>query len=339
MGKQANRTLTQAARPADEPIRWSLMQKLLRGLDFLFILRPTLFFPVWVVYAAGFAVAQWRHQNVWSWTFWEGTDFWLLGLTLTLLMGSAFILNQIIDIPIDRQNRKLFLLADGHVPLYLAYFEAIMLFFVSTWLAFRVDLAVGALFLVIYFVTGVGYSLPPFCWKDRPVAGLLANMFGAMLIFAAGFWATGQADWLAAVHGVPYMAAVGAVFLFTTLPDKPGDSQFGKETFAVRFGDVATIYSGAVLEILALASAAALRDPVMFFPALVSAPFFVYAAWRPRTANVVRAIKFPILLLAFAVCFYYPILLLLFVGTYALAKWYYWQRFGLHYPSLKVDES
>ncbi len=338
MAKQADRTLTPAVEPADKVMRWSLAQKLLRGLDYVFILRPTLFFPVWVVYAAGFIVAQWQTQGGWRWTVWGGSDFWLPGMALTLLMGSAFILNQIIDIPIDRQNRKLFLLADGHVPLHLAYFETGMLFFLAVWLAFRMDVGMGTLFLAIYFVTGIGYSVPPFSWKDRPVAGLLANMMGALLIFIAGYWAAGGVHIQAAVLALPYMAAVGAVFLLTTLPDKPGDGQFGKETFAVRFGDRPTIYLGAVLEILALVGAWLLRDPVIFFPALISAPFFIYAVRQPKAANVVRAIKFPIVLLTFAVCFYFPILLLLFGGTYAASKWYYWQRFGLHYPSLKVDE-
>ncbi len=333
MAKQMPPTMTDLAQPvARRWFGWSA-QRFLRWLDYLFILRPTLFFPVWTVFGAGLVVAYVRLGRP-PWTRWLSAEAALNGLALTLLMGSAFVLNQIVDIPTDRRNRKLFLLADGHVSLAVAVFEAAVLFLASLSMAFAAGLQSGVLFVVIYFVTAVGYSLRPFSWKDRPLAGLLANMLGASLIFTAGFTALSAPLAAALWKSLPYAAAVGAVFLYTTLPDEPGDREIGKRTFVVAFGPRWTIRAGTALEMLSGILAFALRDPVIFVPALAAAPFFLYASLRPRMENVVRAIKFPILFLALSVCYFFPPYIVLLVVTYLFSKWYYWQRFGLRYPSL-----
>ncbi len=313
-------------------------QRFVRLFDYLFVLRPTLFFPVWTVFAAGFFMARRGGSVAAAQSLSSGTGWvFIIAASLTALMGSVFVLNQIVDIHTDRVNNKLFLIANGYIRRRIAYLEAGLLCLLALGLAFGYSGAMGGLFVAILWVTGIFYSLPPFLWKDRPVAGLVANMLGAMLIFAAG-WAvvsTGlKGAWL---HSLPYALAVGAVYLFTTIPDKAGDERFKKLTFAVKYGDRCAIYWGTGFEVAALVTAVALHDPIILYPALLSAPFFLRAAWFRREKEVVQAIKFPILLLALAICVYWPFYLLVLLGTFYLSKWYYRRRFGLRYPSLNSD--
>jgi 1,4-dihydroxy-2-naphthoate octaprenyltransferase len=311
------------------------MNRIVKLFDYVFVLRPTLFYPVWTVYAAGYFA--FHHFSIGgkdgAATIVDGTALGLLGL-LTLLMGGVFILNQLCDVATDMRNHKLFLIAHRHISPLAAWIEMSLLCVIALATSFFYDAKIGGLFLAIFMLTGIFYSVAPFQWKDRPLLGLVANASGALLIFTAGWWSA-QVDWhLPILHALPYMLAVAAVYLYTTLLDVDGDAGTQKLTFGVRYGMRATIIVGCVLELGALAAAWWLNDPVIFYPALGAAPFFCWAMIRQRLSEVSRAIKFPILFLALAICVkawqYFFLLGLVFY----FSRWYYSRRFGLKYPNL-----
>lgn len=308
-----------------------MLRAILRCCDYLFILRPTLFFPVWTVFAAGFLAAIRFTSATYS------AQPWLSGLALTLLMGSAFIINQIADRDIDRENDKLFLIANGLVPVKQAVWQAAVLAAAALVLALSVNWALLLLFVAIFAVTGIGYSIAPFKWKDGALSGLVANALGGWLIFIAGWRATEAAPAPAALHALPYAAAVAAVYLYTTLLDVRGDQRFGKQTFAVRFGDRAALWSGTALLVAALITAAWLRDLLILVPVALALPLFAAAAWRQRAVDVSRAIKLPMLFLALGVSWHWPLFFLLILATFMAARVYYANRFNLKYPTFGAD--
>lgn len=309
--------------------------RLLRALDYAFILRPTLFFPVWIVFLAGHFRGKMlaAPYGISPAIALQQETLWLL-LALTGLMGSAFILNQIVDAPGDRENDKLFLIAHGHVAMRAAMLEAVFLAGISLFTAFIWSMQIGVLYLAIMFVTGVLYSVPPFVWKDRPLGGLLANCLGASLIFLAGWASSGQSPGSGFTGSVPYALAVGAVYLYTTLLDMRGDARFNKVTFAVRFGRRATILAGLLFVGGTAALGWRMQDAVIFYPALLALPFFCIATARPVRKDVVHAIKMPILFLAIVDCMLWPPFLLLLASVFFGSKFYYYHRFSLRYPTL-----
>lgn len=321
------------------------MKRFARLLDFFFVLRPTLFFPVWTVFAAGYFVHRGR-----TFALCDGLAGgnghvpdaippMLVALLLTLLMGGVFVLNQLHDVLTDRQNRKLFLIAHGHISPLAAKVEAFLLVGATIGTTGALGFAWAVHFSGLLVLTGVLYNYRPFAWKDRPWLGLLANTLGACLIFAVG-WRTGASArgeiLLLVVHAVPYAAAVAAVYLYTTLLDAEGDRLTGKTTFAVKYGLKTTTLAGAFLEMVSLAAAWWLQDKVMLYPAMLSAPIFVLAAVRRQEGDIHRAIKLPILFLAVAISFQVFEFLLLLLFVYFFSKWYYRYRFGIVYPSLAV---
>jgi 4-hydroxybenzoate polyprenyltransferase len=319
------------------------MKRFAQLFDYVFVLRPTLFFPVWTVFAAGCLVDRSSVDDALNGT--NGHDGMsvlfqspiLVAGLLTLLMGGVFVLNQLHDIETDRRNNKLFLIAHGHISQLAAQVESILLIVIALAAATVIQMELGALFFAIFLLTGLFYSCSPFRMKDRPWLGLAANSLGACLVFAAGLGATagsGKDFFAQALHSTPYMAAVGAVYLYTTLLDVEGDRLTDKITFGVKFGVTATTIAGAALVIVAVATAWWLDDMLMFYPALISMPFFVVAAVRKKIGDVQRAIKLPILFLAVAVCVEVIEYLLLLVFVYYFSKWYYLKRFGIEYPSL-----
>ncbi|MFQ5633056.1 MAG: UbiA family prenyltransferase [bacterium] len=317
----------------------ALLQKIAKACDYFFLLRPTLFFPVWTIYTAGYFTGQHFFGDMAIMDRSLG-KFWpvAIGAALTLLMGSVFIINQLIDAAIDRKNNKLFLIANGHISEKHAKIEAGLLAGIGLLTGFIHSVQTGVIFAAIFLITGVFYSMRPFKWKDRALRGLLLNALGALMIFCAG-WQSGTvliADvW---VYAIPYIAAVSGVYIYTTLLDIKGDSLYGKTTFAVDYGETITIYVGAALGVFALVSAWLLLDPLIFYPALFAAPLFLITSFRQTQRNADRAIKYPILFLALAISYKLPPFFVVIFVTYYFSKFYYFYRFGMRYPRFETEQ-
>lgn len=331
------------------------MKQILKAFDYIFVLRPTLFFPVWTIFLAGFFVqikfgvaASNSATGDAHVTYIGDADFIWVGLFLTFLMGAVFILNQIMDRRSDHKNMKLFLIAHGHISPKAAFIEATALIVAAVIFGFVVSRDfgisrnIGVLFLLIFLLTGIVYSFRPFRWKDKPILGLIANISGALLIFSSGWIIKGLPTQELLSHAFPYLCAVGAVYLYTTLPDAKGDTATQKVTFGVKYGFKTTIYLGFVLELLSLVTAYLLKDEIIFYPAFFSIPFFVWTLIKARMEDVFRAIKFPILILAATVAIKYKIevgsliYFYLLAGVYFVSKLYYKLRFGMDYPNLSA---
>ena len=154
-------------------------------------------------------------------------------------------------------------------------------------------------------------------------------------MFTAGWMTTETMSTAAAWHAIPYVSAVAAVYLLTTLLDSQGDAQNEKITFAVQFGKQATLILALIFEIMSLSIAYMIEDPVIFYPALFSAPLFFVPLFLDEIRHVERAIKYPILFLGLAVCVEWPSFIILLAITFYLSKGYYKFRFGIDYPSFE----
>lgn len=248
-------------------------------------------------------------------------------------MSSAIIINQFTDKRSDQKNHKLFLLADGLVSPKTAILEIVICTLLAFLFAMQKDMILMVLCLVLFFVTGIGYSLPPFLWKDKPIAGLFINMLGGLLTFLVGWQITATLNWYTLIIALPYIFAVGAVFLLTTIPDEAGDKLTGKITFAVRYNLRTTIRVALFFEITCLITAILLRDFVILFPALATFPFFVKLLFKDNLTSIIQAARFAILFLSIAVALFFPFYAFLMIGIFLLSKWYYRNRFQLNYPS------
>ena len=309
---------------------------LLQKCDYLFILRPTLFFPVWTVFAAGYFICERNQAQIDVSKAFHSMPL-IAGIAMTLMMGSAFIINQITDRDIDKENNKLFILADGYIALWKARIEAILLAGFSIFVAFGINLALGTFFVLTFLLTGILYSCRPFMWKDKALLGILANGLGAILIFSAGWCSGGPISLQGFLHAVPYGLAVSAVYLLTTLLDAKGDAHFGKLTFAVKYKKNKTLVAGTLFSFLTLGCALYLDDPLILYSALFSAPLFTIAVIRQQRQDIQRAIKFPILILALTICVLWPPFFVIIISTFYCAKLYYRQRFNINYPSFEAD--
>jgi 4-hydroxybenzoate polyprenyltransferase len=299
---------------------------MLRWLDYLFVIRPVLMPPVWTILLLG------HHRS--AVLSGESNLPGLILLLVTFLVGAVYLLNQIYDVESDRLNKKLFFLAEGHISKKNAIFEIVLLNLISIIPAFFISLQLGLLF-TLGFLFGFFYSVPPFSLKGKPIGGFLFNILAhGNLTFLAG-WLMNQAlSGKAILFSLPYMFAVGAVYLNTTIPDIEGDKRSGKITPAAKWGKERVVIFASILVFFATALSLFIKDIPFFIASALVFPFFLFSALTKKNNAIVLSTKLSILFLSIAAGFFYfwyfAILVLGFLGT----RYYYKARFKLDYPTL-----
>lgn len=307
--------------------------KLIAVFDYLFLLRPILFVPLWALVLAGY---YWAGAEGGTYRFaWLPPRKLLLSLlTYSLLMGSVYIANQVFDRDTDRLNKKLYLLAEGYVGLRSAWIEAFLLVLVS--LSLSLLFTPGyRLFLILSLGLGILYSAPPFKFKGRPFVDILSNGLGyGCFAFMTGWLTQGAFDKAHLVKSLPYVLAVAAVFINTTVPDIEGDKKTGNVTTGVFLGLRGTVLLALLAILGAVVSSVLLGDWLCLLASGVATPLFAWAAIRARVkpAMVAYQLGGGVLVLILGVLF--PWFLVLLLLTFAALWIYHKARFGLRYPAL-----
>lgn len=298
-------------------------------LDYLFVLRPILLVPAWTMLLAG----HYRAAGTTSMTWRLPPELWLMIALYSGLMGATYIVNQISDVETDRLNRKLFLVAEGYVSKPAIIAEAVLLFGLAIALGFlKYPSPVGWLALASG-VLGLLYSVPPFKLKAKPFLDMLANGIGyGGLAFATGWAAAGNPTAGMWTGSLPYVLAVSAVYLNTTLPDYASDKATGNVTTGVLLGGKATTWLALVLMTAAAALAWRLHDNLCLVAAACSLPLFLLAVATQRMRWVMLSYQCGALLLVALVGLIFPVFFVMLLVTYAALKYYHKWRFGMDYP-------
>jgi 4-hydroxybenzoate polyprenyltransferase len=300
---------------------------MIRYLDYFFVIRPVLMPPVWTILLLG------HHRS--AVLSGENNLPGLILILVTFLVGAVYLLNQIYDVESDKLNKKLFFLAEGYISKRNATFETILLNLISIIPSYLISLELGVLF-TFGFLFGLFYSVPPFSFKGKPSGGFLFNILAhGNLTFLAG-WLMNQAlSGKSILFSLPYMFAVGAVYLNTTIPDIEGDKRSGKITPAVKWGKVKVVIFASILVFFATVLSFFVKDVPFFIASALVFPFFLFGALTRKNNAIVLSTKLSILFLSIAAGFFYPwyfaVLILGFLGT----RLYYKARFHYDYPTLR----
>lgn len=153
--------------------------KLLILIDLFFVTRPLLLVPVW-----GFAVfGYWRFKGftltdlprVWSLIQYQEL-LWVAVFSLSVAV--VYVLNQVADIDVDRENSGKPLIASGVVSLKSAIAVSVLLSTVSIFLPLMFSRPVISVLSVLTIIIGTVYSFKPFYFSGRPFFDFLSNATG-----------------------------------------------------------------------------------------------------------------------------------------------------------------
>jgi len=318
--------------------RFKLPVKIVQPLDYLFIFRPTLFFPIWIITLAGYSIYFMTNDQL---TWWKVSVNWKVIMNfvfLTFAAGGTFILNQIRDIGTDQDNKKLFLISENHIKPGIARIIA----YVSMGLALIVfliqSLTLFILLAVFLIAWGYFYNFKPFVWKDKPWMGVWTNVFAGFVLFLIGWNFAGSMDQNALINVIPYLFAWGSIALLTTVPDMKGDAVHSKETFSVKYGIRTSVWVSTIWAITAFAVGMILDDPIITHAILISLPLYAILVFKMNVVWVLRTIRYSMFFLAMFICFEFPVFFVVILINFYLAKIYYISRFDLDYPTFRVEE-
>lgn len=257
--------------------------------------------------------------------------FWNSLISYSLLASAIYVFNQIFDIESDRRNKKLFLLPEGIISVSTAW----VCFSILVGVSFITGIFIGKDYLILWVMSagmGVLYSLPPLLLKGRPFLDLISNSFGYGLIaFLIGF-GTISRDGL--LHSLPYIFAIGAAFLHTTIPDIEGDRSMGEVTTGAFLGAFRTSLLAFILLLLAVFLSILLKDPFAGLISLISIPGFILAITKSSGERSKKAYRIGVYGLGLLIALRFPPLLLLGFLTLLTLRIYYRYRFNLSYPTL-----
>jgi 4-hydroxybenzoate polyprenyltransferase len=303
-----------------------------RPSDYAFLMRPAALVPLWIFYFAGFGLAAARSSMPGFPPFRLTLDAALGCIALTATLAGGYVINQISDRESDRANRKLYLLADGIVPVRNAWIALAVLWSLATALSalLPAEFAVATAGSALLCVT---YSLPPVHAKAGFPLDLVWNGVGfGVLAPIAGWAVVGRPGPGLVGPVVCYGAAVAGIIASTTIPDREGDSAAGHRTAAVALGDRRTSALALALVASAAAVGVATRDAPGALGALLSLPLLARAHRTGSREHRVAANQWAVAAFAAGVALrsVYPLALL---AAAALAsRSYYRRRFRLQYP-------
>jgi len=304
--------------------------------DYFFLIRPVPLAPIWIFMFAGYRIARMHFDGNLPFPCLDVPGkMWSSFVIYNLLVGAIYIINQIMDIETDKINRKLFLLADGYIPVWHAWVETILLVIVPGIIAYMYFPTAYLVVFVISLIMGVFYSVPPIAVKNRPIWDTFANAVGnGFLAFAAGWLSVYKFDPVMFRYGLPYILAAGAAFVCTTVPDIKGDLAIGKITTAGALGPASTMLFGILLLVGTITTGLFTKDWLIVSVAVISLPIYIYAWRKPTIKNILIAVRTSAPLLGILLGIMFPVLMAVAIGIVLSSKIYYKLRFNVTYPTI-----
>ncbi len=296
---------------------------ILRCADFLFFARPMLLLPAATM---GLLLATGEPS---------GAGLYLSVGAFSLLMGAAYVINQIYDRESDARNNKLgFFGKPSQISVAAAWLWYVTLCVVGVALMTPRRWA-GVIPAAVCVFAGWMYSAPPIRGKDRPILGAAINAF----TFAPLCWLMVHSggslpDLRDCVQIAAAFGAIAATHLLTTIPDIPGDAATGKRTWAVVWGAKSTLRAAITFLTISLIAAVAVRYYAFVITGVIAWPLFWRTLQRQDEKSIFLATKAPIATLTIIAAIYYPYYGLCCLFTVLLTRLYYENRWGVVYPKL-----
>ncbi|MGB9720424.1 MAG: UbiA family prenyltransferase [bacterium] len=295
--------------------------------DYVFLARPILLVPVWAFFLLGYFKAGGER-------FQFNNNFISSFFAYTALISILYILNQIADKRSDAINQKHLLIAEGIISQQSAHIEIAVLLVITIIFSFKLPLNI-IIIMIISFLFGVFYSFPPFKLKAIALADFLINGIGyGFLNFSLGWLTVARFSPQTIISSLPYVFAVSAIFVNTTVLDMEGDKKCKYLTTGVLLGKTNAARLALLLIIASIVSAIISVDYICLIPALISLPLFFLASQGGNTKYIQLSIRIGGPLLILIVGLVFPYFLLLSLLIFLFLRFYYKKNFGIKYPGL-----
>ncbi|MAA51233.1 MAG: hypothetical protein CMG76_01715 [Candidatus Marinimicrobia bacterium] len=317
-------------------------KKIVPLLDVIMITRLSYFFGVWAMVCIGMYLGDLINNSVDinSTTLSIPTSILFLGISF--ICASIFIVNQIYDLEVDEINNKAKII-DNFIS--IGFSKKILFFLLSTGflLIIFIDILVVFPMLLLYLICGILFTNQNFNFKQNMFMNFLFYIILALFLILSGLIYSRNDMNIISLFSLSlkfillFLLIYGAVVLAINILDQEGDRKSNRITIPQNIGIRFTSIIAFLMCLFSFFIGLLLEEPLSVVCSISSIPFFLYLIFRGKEKDVIRSIRYPILLINFYLFMIFPLLFYPIVITYYISKYYYWHRFSLHYPTLLVD--
>ena len=317
-------------------------KKIVPLLDVIMIARLSYFFGVWAMVCIGMYIGDLINNSVDinSTTLSIPTSILFLGISF--ICASIFIANQIYDLEVDKINNKAKII-DNFITIDFSKKILFFLLPIGFLLIIFIDFLVFLPMFLLYLICGMLFTNQNFNFKQNIFMNFLFYIALAFLLILSGLIYSRNDMSIISLFSLSlkfiflFLLIYGAVVLAINILDQEGDRQSNRITIPQNIGIRFTSIIAFLLCLFSFFIGLYLKEPLSVVCSISSIPFFLYLIFRGKEKDVIRSIRYPILLINFYLFMIYPLLFYPIVITYYISKYYYWHRFSLHYPTLLVD--
>ncbi|MCX7835736.1 MAG: UbiA family prenyltransferase [bacterium] len=299
-----------------------MSKTLLRLLDWIFVLRPTLLIPVCTVFLCGYSKGEPELSAI----------QWLVFTIGSISMGGAvYLFNTIYDQRSDEENDKNLFLVKGIFTEKTLFIYALILSMVGLALLLWIFQKHFLTVLLGFLFTGIFYNIPPFKLKDRVGTDAAVAMLGGGLTY----WCALRLSNAYPIETIiPYLFAFTGVSLWTQIPDIQGDKLAKKKTFAVHYGAKKTAIVGWIFILCSVLSSIITKEKIMLQASILTLIVSSKLIWNTDEFWAGLSSRFAIFILTLFIALEFPIYLFSLIIYYWVARIYYQIRFEIRYPTL-----
>lgn len=293
------------------------------SLDAVFFLKPVLLITVWTMVTAGISAYEGKHVEDLYWNTQLTWFSFLIFTGVTLISCSSAVKTK------NKESEKLILIL-----LILGLFIMLPAIWVDSMTSGEISrfFSVGA-WISLFYVTWRYYLNQ----QENLIAAdffMIVSLcaLSAFSLFMAG-WHIGGGSLVSGIFsGVPYVLGFVAVALFRPFVVK-AETVNSREFIE---GLLGVSIMSLMLLIVATTIGYMVGDPVISTAGAITVPFFLVATLFPRAEHIIRAFRYPILILAIFIGVRFPWLLVALFINFTFIRWYNYFRFGVVSPTLKV---
>lgn len=317
-------------------------KKIVPLLDVIMITRLSYFFGVWAMVCIGMYIGDLINDSIDinSTTLSIPTSILFLGISF--ICASIFIVNQIYDLEVDEINNKAKII-DNFIS--IDFSKKILFFLLPTGflLIIFIDILVVLPMVLLYLICGMLFTNQNFNFKQNMFMNFLFYIILALFLILSGLIYSRSDMTIISLFSLSlkfiflFLLIYGAVVLAINILDQEGDQKSNRITIPQNIGIRFTSIIAFLMCLFSFFIGLYLEEPLSVVSSISSIPFFLYLIFRGKEKDVIRSIRYPILLINFYLFMIFPLLFYPIVITYYISKYYYWHRFSLHYPTLLVD--
>ena len=307
-------------------------KKIVPYLDAFFIYNPTLFFTVWVMISMGMYIF---HNDTLLYPQWltSVVNFKIICLfiSLTFLIGAAFIKQQIIIYELDKEKNErspLYIFISKERALNIINLSIGLSFFAILFTnIYNLFLSILLFFIINFYINNKYKSLKiyqQYFFLFFIIVLLIFNGYVVVLSHNSYFFS------LVKIFNVElflkiffYALAVSPIFIMIQI------LEFNNK-FIFRF------FSCLIMLIVFICSFI-FNNPFLSISSICSLPFLLYALLRNFDKDLSRSVKYPLFIFNFFISTIYPYLFIPLILIFYISKYYYWHRFDIHFPTFLVE--